>query len=71
MKAVIFFISAYWMIPKIAVTTVNVNAVTLDKLNSSQNSYLTSNPVNYQDFQETYVPPNNGGPDSRHGSGTR
>ncbi len=71
MRAVLFFISAYWMIPKIAVTTVNVNAVTLDKLNPSNHSYLITDQVNNQDSKDMYIPPNNGGPNSKHGSGTR
>lgn len=71
MRAVIFLISAYWIIPKIAVNTFNVNAATLDELNSSDNSYLNPDQFNYQNFTDMYIPPNNGGPNSKHGSGTR
>ena len=72
MKAVIFCINICLIIsPKIAAATVSLDAVTFDELNSSGSISLTNNRVNYQDFQEIYVPPNNGGPDSKNGSGTR
>ncbi len=67
MKAVIFFISISFLVPKIIDITVSVNAMTINELNSSSSMSLTT----YQDFQEIYIPPNYGGPDSQHGSGTR
>ncbi len=54
----IFFISASLVIPKVADATGN--------LRSSLSTDSSS-----QDSQELYVPPNYGGPDSQHGSGTR
>ncbi|WP_180267753.1 hypothetical protein [Nostoc linckia] len=40
-------------------------------LNSNGSNTLIARKVNYPDLKNTYIPPNYGGPDSQHGSGTR
>ncbi len=67
MKSVIFITSACWLIFQIVNITVSVNAMTFDEFNSGMSRNLTT----YQADTDIYVPPNNGGPDSQHGSGTR
>ena len=67
MKSVIFITSACWLIFKIVNITVSVNAMMLNELDSKMSRNLTT----YQAVTDIYIPPNNGGPDSQHGSGTR
>ncbi|MEA5513712.1 hypothetical protein [Nodularia sp. UHCC 0506] len=67
MTVMIFFMSVYWLVPKIVDMTVSVNATTFDELNGDSSKSLTID----QNSQGMYIPPNNGGPDSQHGSGTR
>ncbi|MBD2502862.1 hypothetical protein [Anabaena azotica] len=67
----IFCISAGLVIPKVADATGNLRS-SLSVGGSTDTSSITQNPgENLLDSQELYVPPNFGGPDSQHGSGTR
>ncbi|WP_223280305.1 hypothetical protein [Nostoc sp. PA-18-2419] len=40
-------------------------------LSPNANNTLIARKVNSPDLKDTYIPPNYGGPDSQHGSGTR
>ncbi|MBW4556536.1 MAG: hypothetical protein KME59_11450 [Trichormus sp. ATA11-4-KO1] len=70
-SAVIFCISAYLIIPKMPDATGSISALTVDELNSSGSNKLTTPRVNSYGLEDIYIPPNYGGPDSQHGSGTR
>ncbi|MBE9053138.1 hypothetical protein IQ243_22470 [Nostocales cyanobacterium LEGE 11386] len=70
-SAVIFCISAYLIIPKMSDATGSISALTVDELNPSGSSELTTPKVNSHSLEDIYIPPNYGGPDSQHGSGTR
>lgn len=59
----------YIIIPRNPDTTQAFSAVTVHDGNSSK--YLTTPKANSQELKQTYTPPNYGGPDSQHGSGTR
>lgn len=67
----VFCISAYLIIPTIADATGNRSMVTFDELNSSGSSQLSTLRGSSKGIKDIYVPPNYGGPDSQHGSGTR
>ncbi|WP_256973416.1 hypothetical protein [Nostoc sp. T09] len=66
----IFFISITLIIPKTATTTAALSSVTVNSF-STNNESLTTSKANSQNLQKPYTPPNYGGPDSQHGSGTR
>ncbi len=68
---VIFCISIYVLIPKIADCTSVLSATTANNLNTSNSDTSTISKVNSQGLKDIYVPPNYGSPDSQHGSGTR
>ncbi len=67
----IFCISAYITLPKIADATGNFSTLTADILNTSGSDRSTHSSIDSQDSPDTFIPPNHGGPDSLHGSGTR
>jgi hypothetical protein len=67
----VFCLSAYLILPTIADATGNRSMVTFDELNSSGSSQLSTPRVYSHGSKDIYVPPNYGGPDSQHGSGTR
>ncbi|WP_251958538.1 hypothetical protein [Nostoc commune] len=67
----IFCISAYILIPKVAVCTGIINTASANTFSASGSNTLISHKVNSENLEDTYVPPNYGGPDSHHGSGTR
>ncbi len=67
----VFCLSAYLILPTIADATGNRNIVTFDELNSSGSSQLSTLRMSSEGIKDIYVPPNYGGPDSQHGSGTR
>lgn len=70
-SAVIFCISVYIVIPKIANTTGSFSTLKADILGITDSDRSTISSVNSQSAKDVYVPPNYGGPDSQHGSGTR
>ncbi|QSJ18674.1 hypothetical protein JYQ62_07900 [Nostoc sp. UHCC 0702] len=69
--AVIICISFYMMVPKIANTRGSVGTLTADMLSIAASDRSTTSSVTSQYSKDIYVPPNYGGPDSQHGSGTR
>ncbi|RCJ25002.1 hypothetical protein A6S26_17555 [Nostoc sp. ATCC 43529] len=70
-KFMIFCIGAYILIPKIVGYVGVFSAASASSLNSNDSNTLIARKVNSPDFKDTYIPPNYGGPDSQHGSGTR
>ncbi|BAY22836.1 hypothetical protein NIES2100_26000 [Calothrix sp. NIES-2100] len=66
----ILLISVYLVIPKTANTTADLSVVNVNSFSTSGES-LTTLGATIQDLKKTYTPPNYGGPDSQHGSGTR
>ncbi|MBD2517448.1 hypothetical protein H6G93_21205 [Nostoc sp. FACHB-973] len=67
----IFCIGAYIFIPKILIYTVVFSTASASSFNGNVTNTLIARKVNSQDLKDTYIPPNYGGPDSQHGSGTR
>lgn len=68
-KLIIFCISAYVLIPKVASCTSIFSTATSAKTISTTS--LIARKVNSENLKDIYIPPNYGGPDSQHGSGTR
>lgn len=66
----ILVIIFYLVIPKNANTTQAFSAVTVHSF-SSRSEHVNTPKTNSEELKQTYTPPNYGGPDSRHGSGTR
>ncbi|MCW5314812.1 hypothetical protein GTQ43_13655 [Nostoc sp. KVJ3] len=72
MKKVIFFcIAAYMVIPKVAACTSMFSTASANTVGATSSNTLIARKVNSQNLKDTYIPPNYGGPDSQHGSGTR
>lgn len=67
----IICIIVYLLIPTIADATGKMSMMTFDELNSSGSSQLKAPGVSSEGMKDRYIPPNYGGPDSQHGSGTR
>ncbi|MBE9005671.1 hypothetical protein IQ259_11590 [Fortiea sp. LEGE XX443] len=67
----ILCVSACLVIPKIADATGRVSSLVAKDLSHTNSNSLTSSKVNSQALKNVYIPPNYGGPDSQHGSGTR
>ncbi|MEH2306173.1 hypothetical protein [Nostoc sp.] len=70
-KIMIFCISAYILIPKVAACTSLFGTASASTVGTTSSKTLIVGKVNSQNFKDTYIPPNYGGPDSQHGSGTR
>lgn len=70
-KFMIFCIGAYILIPKIVGYVGVFSTASASSLNSNGSNTLIARKVNSPDLKDTYIPPNYGGPDSQHGSGTR
>ncbi len=77
-SVILFFLSAHLIVPKVTNAAANVDHATAqDSLNSDRTTFGKS--IAIVDFRDSspnksklnYVPPNYGGPDSEHGSGTR
>lgn len=64
-SVLIFCLTASLIIPKVAEATGSFRRLPASNLGNE------SLIVRSADGQDTYVPPNYGGPDSQHGSGTR
>ncbi|QIR37847.1 hypothetical protein HCG51_14760 [Tolypothrix sp. PCC 7910] len=67
----ILLISGYLVIFKNIDTTTALNSLNVNHFHTNGSEGLTSNKINSQEIKEIYIPPNYGGPDSEHGSGTR
>ncbi|BBD67517.1 hypothetical protein NIES4072_51870 [Nostoc commune NIES-4072] len=65
-KFIILCIGVYILIPKIATYTGMFNTAS-----ATSGDTLIARKVNSQNLRDVYIPPNYGGPDSQHGSGTR
>ncbi|MEH2270473.1 MAG: hypothetical protein V7K68_19020 [Nostoc sp.] len=70
-KLIIFCIGAYILIPKVATCTGIYSTTSGNAFGATSNNTLIAGKVNSQNLKDTYIPPNYGGPDSHHGSGTR
>lgn len=70
-KFMIFCIGAYILIPKIADCTGIFSTGSANAFGATSSNSLMARKVNSQNLKDMYIPPNYGGPDSRHGSGTR
>lgn len=66
----ILVIIFYLVIPKNANTTQAFSAVTVHNLSASS-EHVDTPKTNSEQLKKAYTPPNYGGPDSQHGSGTR
>lgn len=72
-SAVVFCISSALIIPKVAdatgvLSSLAVNSVRIIESNSQT---LNTTNLNTESSSDSYEPPNNGSPDSQHGTGTR
>jgi hypothetical protein len=67
----IFCIGASLIIPKVADANGNQSHVSLASNSRDTSTIPSPSEQKVQDLEESYVPPNYGGPDSQHGSGTR
>ena len=70
-KFIILCISAYILLPKIATYTCIFSSASANTLPTTSSKVLIAPKVNSQNLKDIYIPPNYGGPDSQHGSGTR
>ncbi|MCC5629720.1 hypothetical protein [Nostoc sphaeroides] len=70
-KFMIFCIGAYILIPKIATSTGMFSTASANAFGATSSNTLIARKVNSENLKDTYIPPNYGGPDSQHGSGTR
>lgn len=73
-SAILFFVGAHLLVPKIADAAAKLNqpVVLTNSLVSVEVNEPASSTVKVaQDSKSEYEPPNYGGPDSDHGSGTR
>ncbi|MFS0517328.1 hypothetical protein ACEYW6_21795 [Nostoc sp. UIC 10607] len=69
-KLIIFCIGAYILLPKVAASTGIFNSASANTFHPTSNT-LIARKDNSQNLKDMYIPPNYGGPDSQHGSGTR
>jgi hypothetical protein len=67
---IICCISAYILLPKFAACTSILSIASANSLSTTSSTSLIARKVNSQNLKD-YIPPNYGGPDSEHGSGTR
>lgn len=70
-KFIIICIGIYIVIPQIVGYTGVFSTASATSLSPNASNTLIARKVNSQDLKDTYIPPNYGGPDSQHGSGTR
>lgn len=70
-KFIILCISAYILLPKIVTYTCIFSSASANTLPTTSSKVLIAPKVNSQNLKDIYIPPNYGGPDSQHGSGTR
>jgi len=67
----IFCIGAYILIPNFTAFTGILSTASANTFGATSSKTLIARKVNSQNSKDTYIPPNYGGPDSQHGSGTR
>jgi len=67
----ILFISACLVIPKNVDTTKALHNLSVNSFSINGHESLTTSRANSLEREQRYIPPNYGGPDSEHGSGTR
>ncbi|WP_334881000.1 hypothetical protein [Nostoc sp.] len=70
-QVIIFCISAYILIPKIAGSTGMFSTASANASGATSSNALMAPKLNSEKLKDTYIPPNYGGPDSQQGSGTR
>ncbi|MEA5600768.1 hypothetical protein [Nostoc sp. UHCC 0252] len=70
-KLIIFCIGAYILIPKIGICTGILSTASANTVGAASSNTLIVRKVDSENLTDTYIPPNYGGPDSQHGSGTR
>jgi hypothetical protein len=72
-KFIIFCIGAYILIPKIAASTGMVTIASANTFGTTSSNIIAPkvNDQKLKNIKDIYIPPNYGGPDSQHGSGTR
>lgn len=70
-KFMILCIGAYIIIPKIAACTGMFSTANANPVGATSSNTLIARKVNSENLKDRYIPPNYGGPDSQHGSGTR
>jgi hypothetical protein len=70
---VVFCIGSALIMPKIAEATGVLSSLAADSIRVQKSNLerLNSTNLNSQLSSDTYEPPNNGSPDSQHGTGTR
>jgi len=68
---VIFCVSVGLSMPTIVDATGNFGSLVARGFSVTDNSNLNSSAQESGESEDTYIPPNYGGPDSQHGSGTR
>lgn len=71
--AVVFCIGSALIIPKVADATGVVSSMSFNSvrvIESNSQTFNTTN-LNTESSSDIYEPPNNGSPDSQHGTGTR
>jgi hypothetical protein len=67
----IFCIGASLIIPKVADATGNLKSSLASSIPEDNREVIQTSGQNPLNADEIYIPPNYGGPDSQHGSGTR
>ncbi|MEH1842243.1 MAG: hypothetical protein V7L20_26800 [Nostoc sp.] len=70
-KFIILSIGTYILIPKIAACTGMLSTASANAFSATSSNTLIARKVNSENLKDIYIPPNYGGPDSQHGSGTR
>ena len=72
-SAVVFCIGSTLIIPKLADATGVLSSLAVNSLRVIERNSQTLNTTNLntESSSEIYEPPNNGSPDSQHGTGTR
>lgn len=72
-SAVVFCIGSALIIPKVADATAVLSSLAVNSVRviESNSQTLNTTNLNTESSSDIYEPPNNGSPDSQHGTGTR
>ena len=70
-KFIILSIGTYILISKIAAYTGMFSTASANAFSATNSNTLIARKVDSENLKDIYIPPNYGGPDSQHGSGTR
>ncbi|NEU74156.1 hypothetical protein PI95_016715 [Hassallia byssoidea VB512170] len=72
-SAIVFCIGSALIIPKVADATAVLNSLAVNSVRviESNSQTLNTTNLNIESSSDIYEPPNNGSPDSQHGTGTR